>query len=76
MWTGDGSSIFIVRDGAAVRVPVTITSRRDGIALLDGQIDPETLIIIEGVQKVREGQAVTIVQQPTRDAAEVEVAAS
>lgn len=76
MWTGDGSSIFIVRDGAAVRVPVTITSRRDGIALLDGQIEPETLIIIEGVQKVREGQAVNLVQQPVRDATEVEVTAS
>lgn len=74
MWTGDGSSVFIVRNGQAVRVPATITSRRDGIALLDAEIEPEALIIIEGLQKVRDGQAVTIVEQNSRDAAKVEVA--
>jgi RND family efflux transporter MFP subunit len=76
MWTGDGSSIFGVRDGAAVRIPVTITSRREGVALLDAPIERGTLVIIEGVQKVREGQAVTLVEPPKRDAAEVEVTAS
>lgn len=76
MWTGDGSSVFVVRDGAAERVPVTITSRRDGTALLDADIEPDALILVEGVQKVRDGQAVTIVEQNKRKAAEVEVAGS
>lgn len=74
MWTGDGSSVFTVKDGEATRVPVTITSRRNGIALLDAKIAPDTLIITEGVQKVREGQAVSIVKQGQRETAQVEVA--
>lgn len=73
MWTGDGSSIFAVRDSEAIRVPVTITSRRDGLALLDAPIERGTLVIVEGVQKVREGQAVTLVDQQEREAEQVEV---
>ncbi|MFL0357706.1 efflux RND transporter periplasmic adaptor subunit [Erythrobacter sp. GH1-10] len=76
VWGGDGSSIFAVRDGKAARVPVTISSRREGTALLAADIDAGTLIIIEGVQKVREGQAVTLVESPERPAADVEVAGS
>lgn len=76
MWTGDGSSVFVVRDGKAERVPVTITSRRDGTALLDAQIEPQTLIIIKGMQKVREGQSVDIVDQAPRETAEVKVGQS
>ncbi len=76
MWTGEGSSVFAVRDGKAVRVPVTIASRRDGLVLLEAKIAKGTPIIVEGVQKLREGQAVTLVKEPARDAAEVEVAPS
>ena len=74
VWDGDGSAVFIVRDGKAERTPITISSRREGIVLLDGDIDEDTLIIIEGVQKVRSGQAVAIVDPPTRAPAEVNVA--
>ncbi|TRD11793.1 efflux RND transporter periplasmic adaptor subunit [Erythrobacter insulae] len=72
VWSGDGSSIFAVRDGKAQRVPVTIASRRDGLALLDAQVEKGTLIIVEGVQKVREGQAVELVKPMERPAAQVE----
>lgn len=74
MWTGEGSSVFAVRDGKAVRVPVSIASRRDGTVLLDAAIGRDTPIIIEGVQKVREGQAVRLIEQAERAPAEVEVA--
>ncbi|NCP13639.1 MAG: efflux RND transporter periplasmic adaptor subunit [Sphingomonadales bacterium] len=73
MWTGEGSSVFAVRNGKAVRVPVTITSRRDGTVLLDGAIAANTPIIIEGVQKVRPGQSVRLVKQPQRAPATAEV---
>lgn len=76
MWTGDGSSVFAVQEGKAVRVPVTIAARRDGLALLEANIAKGTRIIVEGVQKLREGQPVTLVEPPTREAAEVEVAPS
>lgn len=74
MWTGDGSSVFAVGDGKAVRVPVTIAARRDGLALLEGRIAEGTPIIVKGVQKVREGQAVTLVKPAERAPAKVEVA--
>ena len=74
VWDGDGSAIFTVKDGAATRTPVTISSRREGIVLLDAPVDKDTLIIIEGVQKVRPGQKVAIIDPRERPAAEVEVA--
>lgn len=73
MWTGEGSSVFAVREGKAVRVPVSIASRREGTVLLDAKIGRGTPIIIEGVQKVREGQAVRLIEQAERAPAEVEV---
>lgn len=76
MWTGDGSSVFAVREGKAVRVPITIAARRDGLALLEADIAKGTSIIVEGVQKLREGQAVTLVSPPVRDAVNVEVSPS
>ncbi|MEE4317558.1 MAG: efflux RND transporter periplasmic adaptor subunit [Erythrobacter sp.] len=76
MWTGDGSSVFVVREGKAVRVPVTIAARREGLALLEAKIAKGTPIIVKGVQKLREGQGVTLVKPPVREAAKVEVAPS
>ena len=73
MWTGEGSSVYAVRNGKAVRVPVTITSRRDGTVLLDAAIAAKTPIIIEGVQKVRPGQSVRLVKQVQRAPADVRV---
>ncbi|RDS77182.1 efflux RND transporter periplasmic adaptor subunit [Alteriqipengyuania lutimaris] len=63
IWGGEGSHIFLVRDGAAVRVPVTITSRRDGRVFVDGDISRQDHVIVEGVQKVRDGQAIRLVRQ-------------
>jgi RND family efflux transporter MFP subunit len=74
MWTGEGSSVFAVKDGKAVRVPVTIASRRDGLALLEAKIAKGTQVIVKGVQKLREGQSVTLVRPTAREPAKVEVA--
>ncbi|UAB78862.1 efflux RND transporter periplasmic adaptor subunit [Erythrobacter sp. SCSIO 43205] len=74
VWDGDGSAIFTVQDGKAERTPVTISSRREGMVLLDAAIDEQTLVITEGVQKVRTGQEVAIVDAPQRDPAKVQVA--
>lgn len=76
VWDGDGSAIFTVRDGKAERTPVTISSRREGTVLLDAPIDAGTLVITEGVQKVRTGQQVEIVDAAAQEPAEVQVAGS
>lgn len=74
VWDGDGSAIYTVREGTAQRTPVTISSRQGGTVLLNAPIDPGTLIVTEGVQKVRGGQRVAVVEPITRDVAEVQVA--
>lgn len=61
LWGGDGSHLWVVRDGVARRAPVTITSRRSGLVLVSGDLRPNEQVIVEGVQKVRDGQRVTLV---------------
>lgn len=61
VWGGEGSHIFVVRDAKAVRVPVTITARREGLVFVDGAIRGGDRVIVEGVQKVRDGQDIRLV---------------
>ncbi|MEL7730494.1 efflux RND transporter periplasmic adaptor subunit [Citromicrobium bathyomarinum] len=70
VWGGEGAHLFVVRNGKAVRVPVTITSRREGRVFVDGDISRQDRVIVEGVQKVRDGQDIRLVRQtrqPERD---------
>lgn len=62
VWGGEGSYLWQVVNNEARRVPLTIASRRDGMALVDAAVGESDLVIVEGVQKVREGQAVDLVQ--------------
>jgi RND family efflux transporter MFP subunit len=62
VWGSDGAYLWAVRDGRARRVPVTIASRRDGLVLVDAKLQADDTIIVEGVQKVREGQPVRLVK--------------
>ncbi|MDG5746810.1 efflux RND transporter periplasmic adaptor subunit [Qipengyuania sp. XHP0207] len=73
VWGGEGSHLFVVRDGEAARVPVTITSRRDGLALVDGALQDSDRVIVEGVQKIRDGQAIRLVRPVTAPEADVEL---
>jgi len=61
VWGGEGSHLFVIREGKAVRVPVTITSRREGNVFVDGALRRNDRVIVEGVQKVRDGQDIRIV---------------
>ena len=49
------------RDAKAVRIPVTITARREGFVFVDGAIRRGDRVIVEGVQKVRDGQDIRLV---------------
>lgn len=73
-WSGDGSFVWVVREEASVRVPVTIRQRNSDSVLVEGDIAPGDPVIIEGVQTLRPGAPVEIVQsgasalaRPTRD---------
>lgn len=73
VWGGEGSHLFVVRDGTAARVPVTITSRRNGLALVDGELTDSDRVIVEGVQKIRDGQEIRLVRPVSAPEADVEL---
>lgn len=68
VWGSDGAHLFRIADGRARQVPLTIVSRRDGMALVDAQLPPNARIVAEGVQKVRDGAPVQIVRAPPQPA--------
>lgn len=58
-WGTEGAYIWSVSDGAAVRKPVRIIERREGRVLVDGDLDSGDIIVVEGVQRMREGVEVS-----------------
>lgn len=76
VWGGEGSQLFVVRDNKARRVPVTITSRRNGLVFVDGKIARSDRVIVKGVQKVRDGQDIRVVQPSTAGSVDVRVRAA
>ena len=73
VWGGEGSHLFVVRDGQARRIPVTITARRDGMVFVDGRVSARDRVIVEGVQRVRDGQAIRVVTPARRAPQDVQV---
>ncbi|WP_031554502.1 efflux RND transporter periplasmic adaptor subunit [Parvularcula oceani] len=73
VWGSDGAYLWAVEDGQARRVPVAIVSRREGTVLVDAPLPEGSLVVAEGVQKVREGSAVelldgTVAREPASSA--------
>jgi RND family efflux transporter MFP subunit len=60
-WSGDGSFVWVARDGEAQRVPVIIRQRNADSVLVEGALEAGDMVIIEGVQTLRPGAAVEIV---------------
>ncbi len=59
IWGGDGAYLWAVEEGAATRISVSIIGRREGQVLVRAPLEEGDLIVAEGVQKVREGTAVS-----------------
>jgi len=57
-WGNEGSFVWAVREGRAVRVPVRILQRSDGAVLVRGALEPGERVVREGVQSLREGAEV------------------
>ncbi|MGJ8587889.1 MAG: efflux RND transporter periplasmic adaptor subunit [Yoonia sp.] len=74
-WTGEGSFVWVARDGEAVRVPVIIRQRNSDSVLVEGALSPGDLVITEGVQTLRPGAAVEIVTGAAMQAAPASAAA-
>lgn len=53
-WGADGAYVWLIRDGAAQRTPVKIIQRRKGRILVDADLSRGTLIVVEGIQRMRD----------------------
>lgn len=73
-WGGDGAYVWIVEDQRAGRVPVNIVQRRDGRVLVDADLDAGMQVVLEGVQRMREGLEVSVVDPDTSTGVERVVA--
>lgn len=57
-WGGDGAYLWAIQDGRAQRVAATIVQRLAGQILVDARLPQGSIIVTEGVQRLREGQLV------------------
>lgn len=58
LWSRDGAYVWRVADGRAEKVFVKMVRRNKGRVLVDGGLKEGDLIVVEGVQGLRDGQSV------------------
>ncbi|MAH06215.1 MAG: efflux transporter periplasmic adaptor subunit [Alphaproteobacteria bacterium] len=59
-WGRDGAYVWLVRDGKAVKVMTDVMARKAGRVYLSGAIQADEIIVVEGVQRLRDGIAVDV----------------
>ncbi|MDH3233616.1 MAG: efflux RND transporter periplasmic adaptor subunit [Alphaproteobacteria bacterium] len=59
-WSRKGAYVWVVRDNKAARVPVSVVKRSDAWVLVDAKLTAKHRVVIEGVQRLRAGRAVTV----------------
>jgi RND family efflux transporter MFP subunit len=57
-WGAEGAYAWLIVDGVARRTPVNIVQRQKGRILVDADLSEGDLIVVEGLQRMREGTAV------------------
>lgn len=58
-WGADGAYVWSIRDDRAVRMPVQIIQRREGRVLVDADLDSGAIVVVEGIQGIRDGVEVS-----------------
>jgi RND family efflux transporter MFP subunit len=66
-WDRSGAFVWKVESDKAVRTPVQILNRRSGIVYVLGSLKENDPVVVEGVQRLRDGVAVVPTPQPTTD---------
>ena len=64
-----GHFVFVVEDGKAYRKQISVGMRMRGWAQVVSGLAANAVVVTEGLQKVRDGQAVKIVERQKADAA-------
>ena len=67
-WGPNAPYVWLARDRVARRVPVQIEQRQRGRVLVSGDILFNDLLVTEGIQNIRDGQALTFKDRPTGNA--------
>jgi len=58
-WDRRGSFVWKLADGAARRAQATILRRESGLVFVQGDLQPGDKVVVEGIQRLREGAEVT-----------------
>ncbi len=69
LWSRDGAYLWRARGGKADKVSVALVRRDQGRVLIDGPLEAGDLIVVEGVQGLRIGQALDPVPLGSEEAA-------
>ena len=59
-WNSGQSYVWRITDGKSERVPVALKRRLNDIVLVQGELSPGDVIVVEGVQRLRDGRQVEI----------------
>jgi len=62
-WGADGAFVWAARDGKALRLPIRILQRNSDAVLVEGDFQPDDLVVTEGVQALRPGSEVQLAPQ-------------
>ena len=60
-WGREGSFVWVVREGKAVQVAARAVQRQNAQVLVEGGLTPTDQVVVEGVQRLREGRPVKVV---------------
>ena len=67
-WGAEGAYVWVVTDGKAQRVGADIVQRRQGRVLVDAPLQAGDPVVLEGVQNMRAGRDVKVVEEVTHEA--------
>ncbi len=76
LWGSRGAYLWAVREGAAKRLPITVVRRRDGMVWVQADLSEGDVVVVEGVQKVREGDPINVPRHLTPMQGKLEVSAN
>lgn len=63
-WGADGAFVWSVANDQAERIPAKVVQRREGRVLIEADLDPGDVVVVEGIQRMRNG--IDVAYTPTR----------
>ncbi len=64
LWSKGKSHVWKVSKGQAEKIPVRIVRRLNSTIIIDGKLSKGDLVVVEGVQRLREGSKVSFIEPP------------